>query len=143
MSSFTETLIVSPLKNGKKWVIRKEFYYYIHEEDGERVTVPVGFITDFASVPRIFWAILPKWGKYGNAAIIHDFLYSTGIKSRKESDKIFLDGMAVLNVPKWKRYAMYYAVRIFGAFNYKSGYKLVEKKEGKIEISQLNIDKRK
>ncbi|ENL4830298.1 DUF1353 domain-containing protein, partial [Salmonella enterica subsp. enterica serovar Teko] len=30
------------------------------------------------------------------------------------ADKIFLDGMTVLGVPKWKRTVMYWAVRLFG-----------------------------
>ncbi|EDH4985565.1 phage tail protein, partial [Salmonella enterica subsp. enterica serovar Muenchen] len=33
---------------------------------------------------------------------------------KKEADKIFLDGMTVLGVPRWKRMIMYWAVRMFG-----------------------------
>ncbi|EME4456538.1 DUF1353 domain-containing protein, partial [Salmonella enterica] len=33
---------------------------------------------------------------------------------KKEADKIFLDGMTVLGVPRWKRTIMYQAVRLFG-----------------------------
>ncbi|EFP5746686.1 DUF1353 domain-containing protein, partial [Salmonella enterica] len=41
--------------------------------------------------------------------------------TKKEADKIFLDGMTVLGVPKWKRIVMYLAVRIFGRGNYSRG----------------------
>ena len=52
MSRFTEILNVSPLPDGKNWVIMKDFGYYVGEEDsGNRIDVPIGFITDFASVP--------------------------------------------------------------------------------------------
>lgn len=119
MSSFTEALMVSPLKNGKQWVTRREFIYDVGEEgSGDVVSVPIGFITDFASVPRLFWTILPKWGKYGNAAVIHDYLYMSQERSRKESDDIFYEGMVVLGTNKIIAKIMYYAVRIFGGFAY-------------------------
>jgi hypothetical protein len=140
MSSFTDCLIVSPLPDGSRWVIRKEFYYYVSDKNSEDiVTVPSGFVTDFASVPRVFWKILPKWGKYGNAAVIHDYLYVTKERSRKESDKIFLDGMAVLGVPKWKRYAMYYSVRTFGALSYGESGLFLKVEEEKEEINKINL----
>ncbi len=140
MSSFTSPLLVSPLSDGKRWVIRKEFSFYIgKKEDNDLITVPPGFITDFASIPRMFWKILPKWGKYGNAAVIHDYLYATKEKSRKKSDKIFLEGMMVLNVPAWKRYAMYYAVRLGGKLSYgKEKMRLVVSEE-KEEINKINM----
>ncbi|EOH0861805.1 DUF1353 domain-containing protein, partial [Salmonella enterica subsp. enterica] len=39
-------------------------------------------------------------------------------RTKKEADKIFLDGMTVLGVPRWKRTVMYWAVRMFGRGNY-------------------------
>ena len=39
------------------------------------ITVPAGFVTDFASTPRAIWAILPPTGRYQLAAVVHDFLY--------------------------------------------------------------------
>ncbi|HCH8504641.1 TPA: DUF1353 domain-containing protein, partial [Salmonella enterica] len=75
-------------------------------------------ITDLASVPRIFWTPLPPDGKYAKAAIIHDYLYDNALRTKKEADRIFLDGMTVLGVPKWKRTVMYWAVRLFGQGRY-------------------------
>ncbi|EBE6564298.1 DUF1353 domain-containing protein, partial [Salmonella enterica] len=69
-------------------------------------------------VPRIFWTILPPDGKYAKAAIIHDWMYDNALRTKKEADLIFLDGMTVLGVPKWKRIIMYYAVRLFGRGSY-------------------------
>lgn len=39
----------------------------------ELITIPDGFETDLASVPRIFWAFLPPSGVYERAAVLHDF----------------------------------------------------------------------
>jgi hypothetical protein len=117
MSSFTKPLIVSPLSDGETWELVETFSYY--RDDGTTYTVPKGFKTDFASVPQMFWAYISPTGKHGKAAVLHDYLYSTKIVSRKEADKIFLEAMKVLGVAKWKRGVMYYAVRLFGGKHYK------------------------
>ncbi|EBM0567935.1 phage tail protein, partial [Salmonella enterica] len=51
--------------------------------------------------------------------IIHDWMYDNALRTKKEADKIFLDGMTVLGVPKWKRTVMYWAVRWFGRGMYR------------------------
>jgi hypothetical protein len=141
MSSFTEILIASPLKDGNKWVVRKEFEYYIKEEGGDSVCVPAGFVTDYASIPQVLWTLAPKWGKYGKAAIVHDYLYSTHEKSRKEADDIFYDAMIVLGVPKWKAKTMYRAVRWFGGKSYKKpGSFMISVKDSMVEIPELGED---
>jgi hypothetical protein len=115
MSSFTKPLIVEPLDNGREWKLIEEFEYHVGTEDSEEVIrVPAGFVTDFASVPRCFWSILPPWGKYGKAAVVHDFCYGTELYPRKRCDEIFLECMVVLQVARWKRWSMYAAVRGFG-----------------------------
>lgn len=115
MSRFTDILIVSPMSDGKTWIIMRPFGYEVgSEESGDSVEVPVGFQTDFASIPRLFWAILPKWGRYGNGAVIHDWLYWEQTRERREADSIFLESMEVLKVGAPVRYVIYWAVRAFG-----------------------------
>ncbi len=123
MSSFTSPLKIEPVDdNMTKWKLLEPFEFYIDEE-GRRIyyKVPAGFITDFASVPKIFWNILPPWGKYGKAAVLHDYLYRTKLVSRKKADEIFLLSMKVLKVSFCKRYLMYLAVRIFGKKAWEGG----------------------
>jgi hypothetical protein len=92
-------------------------YRYRSEQLGRIITVPVGYRTDFASVPRAFWRILPPHGPYVPAAVIHDHLCDlrgrTGIDSAA-THKIFHEAMEVLKVPTWKRAVMYRAVKWFG-----------------------------
>jgi hypothetical protein len=125
MSAFTENLIVSPLPDGRTWILRSKFSYDVGTEgSGETINVPAGFITDFASVPRIFWWIYPQWGKYGNAAVIHDFLYWEQSKYKKdEADKIFMEGMTVLGVGKVTAKILYLAVKYFGKWAWNSNSK--------------------
>lgn len=37
------------------------------------IQIPDGFQTDLASVPRIFWSVLPPDGTYERAAVVHDW----------------------------------------------------------------------
>lgn len=125
MSSFTTPLRVTPVDGEDNlWELLEEFDYELGAKgSGKRVSCPAGFRTDFASIPRILWAILPPWGKYGKAAVIHDFLCTyryyldeNGNKvsvTRAECDVIFLEAMEVLSVPPFKRKLMYAAVRTY------------------------------
>ncbi len=116
-------LKLQPVEYGEKYKLLDNYYY---EVNGYIICVPRGFITDLASVPKMFWTIFPPFGKYTPAAIVHDFLYSkynnTGI-NRTLADKIFLFIMKELKVNILKRYAMYKAVRIFGEPSWKSKLK--------------------
>lgn len=80
--------------------------------------VPAGFETDFASIPRIFWNILPPIGSYAQAAVVHDYLYQTRKISRKEADLTFLLLMKSDGVNFLIRTIMYWAVRLFGGSHY-------------------------
>ncbi len=44
-------------------------------ESAEIIVVPVGFVTDFASIPWGLRNSFPPLGRHARAAIIHDFLY--------------------------------------------------------------------
>ena len=128
MSRFTDILMVSPLADGKTWVTMREFGYDIGKEGSENsIDVPIGFMTDFASIPRPLWAFLPRWGKYGNAAVIHDYCYWDQSRSRKESDLIFREAMEVLKVPPFKIRLMYYAVKLFGSFAWRGNAQMKKK----------------
>jgi hypothetical protein len=115
MSRFTDALVVSPLADGKTWVILRDFGYDVGAENsGDHIDVAIGFQTDFATIPRLFWVILPKWGRYGNATVIHDWLYWLQTRPRREADAILLEAMGVLDVTPLVKVAMYWAVRLFG-----------------------------
>jgi len=78
------------------------------------IDVPVGFETDFASIPRFLHRLLPKNGEYDAPAIVHDYLYHTGYYHKDTADKIFLEAMTSINVSPLVRQTMYRAVKMFG-----------------------------
>lgn len=89
------------------------------------ITVPTGFLTDGASIPRLFWNILGPHGPWFRAAVVHDFLYNPkstqhfpGI-DRRMADSIFLEAMKDCGVGWLSRTTIFTAVRSFGWLPYK------------------------
>ena len=119
MSSFTRPLRIEcldlPIKQ-KPFVILEPFYFVSDVLDGEIIEVPAGYRTDFASIPRLFWRVLPPFGRYGKAAVVHDWLCDVRphICTSAVAAEVFLEGMTVLHVPVIVRMTMWAAVRCFG-----------------------------
>ena len=128
----------------RKWVLTRALSYKNEEIDSaaleevdvkvnsSRVSVPKGFVTDLASVPRGIWWLIAPWD-IARAAVIHDLLYkrirqyrAEGgddkdiiSKAKKAADDVFLMGMkdAEPTVAKWKIYSAYNAVKLFGRWS--------------------------
>jgi hypothetical protein len=81
---------------------------------GRRVTVPAGFKTDLASIPRVLQNLLPKVGKYDRPAVVHDFLYQFNGVTRGQADAVLNEAMTVLGVGRWPRWPIYAGVRAGG-----------------------------
>lgn len=115
MSTFTTRLTLTYLPKTNTWETMREFTYDVGLEGSkDSITVPKGFKTDLASIPWPASMFIPIVGRYNQSAILHDFLYSTQERLRKEADKIFLESMKVLEVHWFKRNIMFFAVRLFG-----------------------------
>jgi len=80
----------------------------------KKVTVPTGFVTDLASVPRAFWSALRPDGEYSFAAIVHDFLYWTQLITRAQADEILRMAMQELGIEPSVIKVIYEAVRLGG-----------------------------
>ena len=113
-------------------------YEWMHEEALYRITVPKGFVSNLASVPRILWFYISPFD-LGRAAIVHDWLYAkrgalpgTSFQrwkgewfegewtvvserwSRRDADRLFARMMRESGVSRTKRRRAFWAVRIFG-----------------------------
>jgi hypothetical protein len=77
------------------------------------VEVATGFVTDFASIPRVFWSALRPDGEYTYPAIIHDYLYWTQTRPRRQADQIFRFAMQDFSIPSVTSFTIYEAVRRF------------------------------
>ena len=102
-----------PFDDGEFWVLGSDLVFSIRDT-GQRIVVPRGFVTDFASVPRVFWTIFPKHGEYTRAAIVHDYLYWEQQCTREQADELFEIVMEDSEVDTTSRYTIYAAVRVWG-----------------------------
>ncbi len=116
--------------------------------EGDTFTVPVGFVTDFATVPRfLIWKVRP-YGPYTRAAVLHDWLLVELAKwtvvrrsadrfnkalvdpvsigeppaTSREIDGIFRRAMEDLGVSWVTRWQMWAAVRLASCFNSRRAY---------------------
>lgn len=79
------------------------------------ITVPVGFRTDLASIPKALWNILPPMGRYTDAAVVHDACYQLGLGlTRGQADSVLNEAMGVLGVGRFTRWTIYSGVRLGG-----------------------------
>lgn len=111
--------------------------------------VPKGFVTDFASIPRFLWSVLPPHGAAMPASVIHDFCYtthpygSTGSDMEIErviADQQFKKNLIAAGISKFQAEIMYRAVRWFGAYRFKHFGKSRKtvRHERKIAINRQN-----
>lgn len=100
-----------------QWVLIAPLVY---ESDiaSRTITVPIGFRTDLASVPRLPLIYLLAGGTSDEAAVIHDYLYSTRELPRKTADAVLSEASKATRVPAWRRGMMWAAVRLFGGNRY-------------------------
>ena len=91
--------------------------------DGDtKIIVPIGFSTDYASIPNVLKPITSNDDfRIVRPAIVHDYLYrSTQPKqTRKQADKIFYKALRYEGVGWFKAQLMYYGVRIGGRSSFK------------------------
>jgi hypothetical protein len=109
-----------------KWRLLEPFCYYTLT--GEHIQVPAGFQTDFASIPRALWALYPPAGPWAGAAVIHDYLYVEGKRTRGECDGIFREAMEALGVPWLRRQIMWLAVRSAGGSSW-TKHRLIQREQ--------------
>jgi len=129
MKSFTAPLDIrydaqsSKILGADHWRVITPFRYYLGDKYSEQwVTVPAGYLTDGASVPQLVWNLIPPWGSYGQAAVVHDLLceYLAIVVAgelvsitRERCDEILYESMGVLGVQEWKCWVIYQGVSMY------------------------------
>jgi hypothetical protein len=102
-----------PFDDGLNWVLYDSLFYRILDTS-RTITVPTGFVTDYASVPRMFWSVIGPHGPHSSPAVVHDFLYWDQGCNREEADRILALAMDEQGVAWATRKAIYIAVRVGG-----------------------------
>lgn len=104
-----------PFVDGRNWIVRQPLTYTIGVSH-DSLTVPPGFVTDFASIPPALHSIIQQNGPYLLPAVVHDYLYWKQTCTRAQADQILLLAMIENNVRPVHRTAIYEAVKAAGSF---------------------------
>jgi hypothetical protein len=111
------------------WGVEQPLSYLAGAGADQLISVPAGFVTDLASIPRLVWSFFPPDGPWAKAAVIHDYLYATkgtgnwkghlGVVraapyTRAEADGILREAMADRQVGGFERAVIWTAVRLGG-----------------------------
>ena len=96
------------------WEVCEDLRYMGRKDSLE---VPATTTTDFASVPKQLRWLVPKYGVYNKAAVLHDHLCKLAKNpdpkvNRSDADGIFRRSMRELGVGYIRRWTMWAAVRI-------------------------------
>lgn len=104
-----------PFVDGRNWIVRERLTYRIGISQ-DSLTVPVGFVTDLASIPPALQSFIQQNGPSLLPAVVHDYLYWKQTCTREQSDQILLLAMIEHAVPEAQRFAIYQAVHFAGMF---------------------------
>lgn len=119
MTGFLSTLRVELAdESAGTWRLTQPLHYQ-SAVARRRIIVPAGFVTDFASVPRLPIIYMATGDTAHAPAVVHDWLYSAGQVRRSTADRVFLEAMQAVGVPWLRRRAMYAAVRLLGGSHYR------------------------
>jgi len=118
MSKFLSHLVLqADDTDDGKWTVMQPLIYQ-SDVAWRTITVPVGFVTDLASVPRLPFIYLLAGDTSSEAAVVHDYLYSTKAVPRDVADKVLREASEVTGVPAWRRWMMWCGVRLGGSSHY-------------------------
>lgn len=139
---FQNKIVISPLDNvGRLWILQAPLVYQTRYKGRDLILeVPVYFVCDLNSMPRLTWIIAPKTD-YPAAGALHDFLYRFGkhgiratlvdksgnrtivtLKiSRRWADRIYRESLISLGMWRPRAHARWLGLRLFGWTAYNGG----------------------
>lgn len=82
---------------------------------GLTITVPKDFQTDAESCPRWLPIINSLFGNIADEpAVVHDWLYYTAEVPRQMADKVLMEAMLIIPIPRWRCHGVYCGLRMGG-----------------------------
>lgn len=103
--------------DGIEYILDKPLCIQVNNRE---ITIPQGFKTDLASIPRLLWPLFsPNESDTVYPAILHDYLYTCGgWVRRKYADDVLYAFLLERGYPKYKAFPFYLVARIFGSTHF-------------------------
>ena len=127
LRAFAPEEVASAETDRQLYQLREEFRF-VSAEFGE-IVVPIGFITDFASIPRAaLWYVDDDDPVILFASVIHDYLYTRrgdlglGTRvtfTREDADRVLREAMLLCGARRAQAWVVYSAVRLGGGSHWK------------------------
>jgi hypothetical protein len=97
------------------WRIDEPFLYQSDVLGGRVLIIEAGFLTDYASVPRVPLAYLLFGDTCHKGAVVHDWLYHHhDVCSEETANLVLLEAAEAEGVPRWRRRGLYLGVKLGG-----------------------------
>lgn len=118
-----------PFQNPERFTVRRvdsthwklTNYPLLYRGRTQVFLVPIGYVTDFATVPWFLQWFVPRTGVWTLAAVLHDWLITHGIPmglvSSRDADGIFRRVLREEGVDPVRQWLMWAAVRVAAPFN--------------------------
>lgn len=108
-----QTILLRPRPEESRYEVCTSLSFIMFDK---QFTVPVGFLTDGASIPRFAWISTgtPFDPRHIRAAIFHDYLYQVDGVTRLEADALFRAILVKDGVSHYQAVKMYWALRVGG-----------------------------
>ena len=104
-----------PLQLRMEYLVDQNKFRLLEPLVTPEVTVPAGFITDGASVPRVFQNLVPAFHRYFMACIVHDYMcVHRKVYPIKEIQRVLKINLERSKISQRYRFAIYYATKFFG-----------------------------
>jgi hypothetical protein len=121
MLGWKDPVIHGPRYNKAMTQLPVAFTLYLTHARIEGI-IPMGYPFE-TSVPRIFWWVVPPWGRYAKGVCLHDYLYETQMAGQDGADSAFRIVMKQDGVKPWRRWIIYQAVHWFGKRKFRKNVK--------------------
>lgn len=132
-----------------EWLNNRMLVVFLNPISINGVNIPKGFITDGATIPKLFWNILSPFGRYFKSCALHDYVclmaklhnnsatdaklgIKIAIEYRKCADTLLSLSMKRQKIGWFKRATIMSAVRTYTFFDFKVWHRM-KKHDFKIE----------
>ena len=116
------------IEKGEKMLILqpqpKHRYRVMQDYTYKEITVPKGYITNGANIPRVFWSFYPpNLSDIMEAVVVHDYLCD--IEQYEKADRYFKELLEQSDISKVSVFILWGAVRVYHTLKYKFHLKVI------------------
>ncbi|TPH93729.1 DUF1353 domain-containing protein [Helicobacter pylori] len=133
-----------------EWINNRMLVVFLNEVIISNIPIPKGFITDGATIPKLFWNILSPFGRFFKSCALHDYIclmaklknneapnlkegINIATQYRKRADTLLSLSMKKQGIKLWRRLLIMTNVRTYTFFTFSVGHRIYKHKF-KIEL---------